>query len=151
MTSPSDTHRRAAIRGREATAESHINSGVWAARLFSVVFAVMSILPLLRRDAPDWLAAVVLALIGIGILVASELLRRGNRVAAVVLFSAFVAAKLGSWLLAGEPLYRGALWTIIIAGALANGVWGAFALTQIRRDAALVPPAPPRDAPRAAV
>lgn len=150
MTAPSDTHRRAAIRGRESVAQWRIKSGVWAARLFAVLFAALSVLPLLRRDAPNWLGALILALIAAWILVASELLRRGSRLAAILLFLAFVAAKLGSWLVAGEPIYQGAVWSLIIAGALANGVWGAFELAAVRRDAALIPPVPPRESRRSA-
>jgi hypothetical protein len=148
MTAPTDTHRRAAIRGREAVAQWRIKSGVWAARLFAVLFAVISVLPLLRRDAPDWVGGIIVAVIAVAILVASQMLSRGNRIAAIVLVTAFAGAKLASWLVAKEPIYQGALWTVIIAGALANGVWGAFELAAVRRDAALIPPAAPRDAAR---
>jgi hypothetical protein len=151
MPAPSDTHRRAAIRGRQSVALWRINSGVWAARLFAVYFAVMSILPLLQQTAPNWTGAIILALIAIWLLVASELLRRGSRIAAVLLLVAFLAAKLATWLLGGSPIYSGALWSLIIAGALANGVWGAFELAAVRRQAALIPPAPPRESRRPAV
>ena len=151
MTAPSDTHRRAANRGRESVARWRINSGVWAARLFAVYFAVMSILPLLQRSAPDWTGATVLALSAIWLLVASELLRRGSRIAAIFLLVAFLAAKLATWLFGGSPIYSGALWSVIIVGALANGVWGAFELAAARREAALIPPAPPRESRRPAV
>jgi hypothetical protein len=151
MTAPSDTHRRAAIRGRESVAQWRINSGVWAARLYAVLFGVMSVLPLFRREGANWIGAVILALIAVWILVASELLRRGSLIASILLFASFVAAKLAAWLVAGEPIYAGALWTIIIAGALANGVWGAFELARVRRDAALIPPAPPRQSKDPAV
>lgn len=151
MIAPSDTHRRAALRGREAVAWWRIASGVWAARLYAAMFAVLSIFPLLNRDAPDWSGGLTLAVIGIGLLVASELLRRGNRIAALALFGAFVAAKLATWLVAGVPLYHALLWTIVIAGALGNGVWGAFELAAVRREAALIPPAPVRDAPQRAI
>ena len=151
MTVPSDTHRRAAIRGRESVARWRINSGVWAARLFAVFFAVVSVVPLLQRAAPNWVGAVILALIAIWILVASELLRRGSRVAALLLLLAFLSAKLANWLVAGDPIYSGLLGTVVVIGALANGVWGAFELAAVRREAALIPPAPPRDARRSAV
>ena len=151
MTAPSDTHRRAAIRGRESVAKWRISSGVWAARLFAVLFGVMSVLPLFRRDGANWIGAAILALIAVWILVASELLRRGSRIAALLLFVSFLAAKLGAWLVGGEPIYAGALWTVIIAGALANGVWGAFELAAVQRDAALIPPAPPRQSKEPAV
>ncbi len=145
MTAPSDTHRRAAIRGEESVAKWRISSGVWAARVFAVLFAATAVFPLLRLDAPNWGAALTLSIIAAGILVASELLRRGSRAAAIILFLAFVGAKLGAWLLAGEPIYQGALWTVVIAAALANGVWGAFALAEVRRKAAQIPPVPARN------
>jgi hypothetical protein len=151
MTPPSDTHRRAAIRGRESVAQWRIKSGVWAARLFAVLFAIMSVLPLLQRAAPNWVGAFILALIAVWILVASELLRRGSRIAAILLLVAFVTAKLATWLVVGDPIYSGALWSLIIVGALANGVWGAFELAAVRHEAALIPPAPPKESRRPAV
>ena len=150
MTAPSDTHRRAAIRGREALAQSRIRGAVWAARLFAILFAVLSIFPLFQSDHPNWLGAAVLILLALTVLGLSELLRRGNRIAASLLLVAFVAAKLSSWLLGGEPLWHGALWTVIIAGALINGVWGSVEMAAVRREAATIPPAPARSsAPRA--
>ena len=150
MTAPSDTHRRAAIRGREALAQSRIRGAVWAARIFAILFAVLSIFPLFQGDHPNWVGAIVLILLGLTILGLSELLRRGNRLAAGLLLAAFIVAKLTSWLLAGEPLWHGALWTVIIGGALINGVWGTVEMAAVRRDAATVPPAPERGSvPRA--
>jgi hypothetical protein len=151
MTAPSDTHRRAANRGREAVALWRIKSGVWAARLFAVIFAALSIFPLLQKGAPNWVGTFILVLVAIWILVASELLRRGSRVAAVLLLLAYLAAKLTTWLVAGEPVYSGLFWNIVIVGALANGVWGAFELKAVQREAALIPPAPPRESRRPAV
>jgi hypothetical protein len=139
-----DTHRRAALRGREAVAQSRITGAVWAGRIYTILFVVLSIVPLLRRGGPDWASTVVLLLFAAGLLYATERMRRGSRAAAVVLLVLFVATKLADWLLAHAPLYSGALWTIIILGALVNGVWGTFALARVRREAALVPPAPPR-------
>jgi hypothetical protein len=129
-------------------AQWRIKSGVWAARLFATFFAVVSALPLLRRSSPDWTGGLVLALIAVWIFVASELLRRGSRIAAILLLLAFVSAKLANWLVAGAPIYSGALWTLIVGGALANGAWGAFELAAARREAALIPPAPPKEARR---
>jgi hypothetical protein len=118
--------------------------------LFAVIFAVLSVVPLLRRDHADWVSATILALLALSILVGGEFLRRGNRVVAILLVLAFVAAKLLSWL-GGDPIYAGALWTLIIFGALLNGVWGAFELAAVRREAATVPPAPTRASRRPAV
>ena len=143
-----DTRRRASLRGREAVARGRITSGVWAGRLYTIILAVLSIVPLLRRGDPDWLSAASLSLMAAGILFATERMRRGGRVAACVLLGLFVTAKLSSWLVGGTPLWQGALWTVVIFGALANGVWGTFALAAVQRDAEHVPPAPQRTAPR---
>ena len=146
MTIVTDTQRRAALRGREAVAKGRITSGVWAGRLFAVLFAVLAIAPLLQRGQPNWVGALVLAVIAGAILFATERMRRGGRVAACILLALFVGAKLLSWLAGGAPLWSGALWTVLIFCALANGVWGTFALAAVRRDAEHVPPAPPRPA-----
>jgi hypothetical protein len=143
VTPPTDTQRRARIRSRESVARWRISSAVWGARVFAVILAVLSILPLLRRDHPDWISTTILVLLALSMFVAGEFLRRGSRTAAILLVIAFVAAKLLSWL-GGDPIYAGALWTIIILGALLNGVWGAFELTAVKREAATVPPAPTR-------
>jgi len=143
-TTVTDTHRRAALRGREAVAKGRIASGVWAGRLFTVIFAVGYIAPVLQRGKP-WLApTVILAILAAGILFATERMRRGGRVSACILLGLFVSAKLLSWLAGGQPLWSGALWTVLIFCALANGVWGTFALAAVKRDAVHVPPAPPR-------
>jgi hypothetical protein len=144
MTTVTDTHRRAALRGREAVAKGRITSGVWAGRLFTIIFAVAYIAPVLQRGKP-WLAATsILAAMAAGIFFATERMRRGSRLAACILLGLFGGAKLLSWLAGGQPLWSGALWTVLIFSALANGVWGTFALAAVRRDAAHVPPAPPR-------
>lgn len=144
MSETTDTRKRAALRGREAVARWRIRSGVWAGRIFAVLFAVVSIVPLLRSGGPDWASTIVLALLAGGIVFATERMRRGSRIAACLLLLLFVAAKLSDWLLGGVPLWHGALWSVIIAAALANGVWGTFILAAVQREAALVPPAPPR-------
>jgi hypothetical protein len=146
MTAPTDTHRRAAIRGREAVAQSRIRSAVWSARLFALIVGALSIFPLLQADHRNWLAVAVLLLLALAVLGLSEMLRRGNLLAAGLLLGAFLLAKLSAWLLAGEPWWHGIFWTLLIAGALANGLWGSFAMAAIRREAATIPPAPPRSA-----
>lgn len=148
MTASSDTHRRAEVRGRLSVAMWRINSGVWAARLFAVIFVVFSILPLLRRETPNIAGTITLALIAIWLLVGSELLRGGSRPASVLLLVAYIAAKLASWLVTGAPIYSGWLWTFVMGGAFVNAVWGTFELEAVRRAALLVPPAPPRPSRR---
>jgi hypothetical protein len=144
MTAPSDTHRRAAIRGREAVAQSRIRAAVWAGRLYAALFVALTIFPLFERNQPNWAGVVILTVIAAAVLALSELLRRGNRVAAGLLLATFVLAKFSAWLLGGEPLWHGALWTVILGGALVNGVWGTIELAAVRRDAASVPAAPER-------
>jgi hypothetical protein len=151
MTAPSDTHRRAAIRGREAVAQTRIRGAVWAARVFAILFGVVSIFPLFQGDHPNWVGAIVLILLGLTVLGLGELLRRGNRLAASLLLAAFVIAKLSSWFVAGEPLWHNVLATVLIGAALVNGVWGTVELAGVRRDAATIPPAPERTSASRAV
>ena len=152
MPYPSDTHHRAALRGREGVARWRLRGAVWAGRLYAIAFAVYSIVPLLNRDGPDWVTAAVLLVAALGMVVATVHVGRGSRVAASALLGWFVLTKLADWLLAGQPIWHGALWTLIIGGALVNGVWGAVELTRVTREAATVPPAPMRPrAQRAAV
>jgi hypothetical protein len=89
---------------------------------------------------PQWTAAAILFSFALIVLALSEWLRRGSRVAALLLVGAVVAAKLRSWLYAHEPITYGSVWTIIVLVALANGVWGTFELAAARRDAARIPP-----------
>ena len=142
MTAPTDTHRRAAIRGREAVAQSRIRAAVWAGRLYAALFAALTLFPFFQRGQPNWAGVAFLCLLAVAVLGLSELLRRGNRAAAGLLLAAFVVAKLGAWLVGGEPLWQGALWTIVIAGALINGLWGTIEMAAARRDSAAIPPAP---------
>ena len=148
----SDTRRRAELRGREAEAQWRIKSAVWAGRLYTLMFVVLSIIPLLRRGGPDWVSMIILLIIAGGLLFATERMRKGSRAAAISVLGVVILTKLVDWLVAGSPVYAGALWMVIILGALANGVWGTFILARVRREAALVPPAPPRpDRPSPAV
>ena len=87
-----------------------------------------------------WTVAITYLVIAAGILWATERTRSGSRLAACVLLGLFVLAKLVDV----QPLRAGALWSVIIIIALANGIWGTFALARTRREALLVPPAPPK-------
>ena len=147
MAEITDTHRRAALRGRESVARWRIESGVWSGRLYGVYYAVLAILPLLSggKEVQRWGAALFFVILAAGILVATEQMKRGSRLAACLLFALFAATKISAWLMQGQPLWGGLLWTIIIAGGLANGIWGTFALASAHRDALSVPPAPPRE------
>jgi hypothetical protein len=42
-----DTHRRAALRGREAEAQWRIKAAVWAGRLYTLMFVVLSMVIIL--------------------------------------------------------------------------------------------------------
>ena len=140
MTEITDTHRRAALRGRESVARWRIESGVWAGRLFALLYAVLALIAMVTSGGRLWGVTIFFLLIAAGIYYAAERTRVGSRVAACALVALFVVAKLVD----DRPLWAGALWSLIILGALANGVWGTFALAAARRDALLVPPAPPR-------
>jgi hypothetical protein len=142
MSSVSDTRKRAELRGREAVAQWRIRAAVWAGRVFAVIVAVTAILPLLQGGVATWPAVVVLLLLAASIAFAAERMKKGSQIAAVLLLCLFIAAKLGAWWLGGERWYAGALWAVIIIGALINGIWGTFALARIRREALLVPPTP---------
>jgi hypothetical protein len=145
MSSISDTRKRAELRGREAVAQWRIRAAVWAGRVFAVIVVVTAIVSLVQGGVANWPGVVVLLLFAAGIAFAAERMKKGSQVAAVLLLCLFIVAKLGAWWLGGERWYAGALWAVIIIGALINGIWGTFALAQIRREAQLVPPAPPRD------
>ncbi|GLC28539.1 hypothetical protein [Roseisolibacter agri] len=142
MTAPTDTHRRAALRGRESVARWRLRGAVWAGGLYTITFAVLSVVPLLEPGGPEWGSLVVMVLATLGTAWATLRLRRGSRVAACALLGWFVFTKLASWLITGQPLWHGAIWTLIIGGALVNGVWGAFELARVARESADVPPAP---------
>jgi len=136
MTEVTDTHRRAGLRGREAVARRRINSGVRAGRVLGIVWGLASIVPLALREPRS--LAVSIAFVA-GILLATERMRRGSRVAACVLLalSGFVAIASGV-LITVRVLFAG------LTVMFANGVWGAFALARVRRDAGHISPAPAR-------
>ena len=134
------TRRRAELRGRAAVARWRSASAVWGARLYAALFAVVSVFPIVYSGERQWKSAGILFVLSLILLALSEWLRRGSRVAALLLVSALVAAKLVSWLYAHEPLSRGAVWTVIVLAALANGVWGTFSLAAAEREAATIPP-----------
>lgn len=91
-----------------------------------------------------WKSALSPLVLAAAILFATGRMKAGSRIAACFLIVLFLAAEHGSRLLRGQPLWAGALWTILIAGGLATGVWGTFELASAQRDAARVPPAPQR-------
>ena len=92
---------------------------------------------------PQWRSAAILAGFALVVLGLSEWLRRGSRVAAVLLLSAVIAAKLRSWLYAHEPFFYGSVWTIILLATFANGIWGTFELAAARRERSLASLKPP--------
>lgn len=130
------TRRRAELRGREAVAQWRIRSAVWGGRLFAALFGVVSIFPIVYAGVPQWRSGGILLAFALALLGLSEWLRRGSRTAAVLLLLAVVGAKLRSLLFAHEAWTYGAVWTVILLAAAANGVWGAFALASARHEAA---------------
>lgn len=144
-----DTHRRAALRGRESVARSHIAGAVWAGRVFAILFAALTVLPLIFGRDDAWADAILYSVLCIAVLYVTSRLSTGSKPAAISLLTLYVATKLADWLLLQQPLYNGLLWTVILVGAFCNGVWGTFALSAVKRDSALVPHAPPRGHARA--
>jgi len=129
------SRRRAELRGREAVARWRIQSAVWGGRLFAALFAVVSIFPIVYSGVSQWRSAGILLVLALALLALTEWLRRGSRIAAVLLFAAVIAAKLRSLVYAHEPWSYGAVWIVILLAATANGVWGAFALAAARHEA----------------
>jgi hypothetical protein len=68
------------------------------------------------------------------ILVATWRLGHGSRLAAIALLALNLLAKLSTWAYGGESLWAGAIWSVILIGAFANGFWGTFALATIARE-----------------
>lgn len=142
MTAPSDTHRRAEIRGRESLAQWRIKSGVWAARVFAAMIGFVTILPLVRQTGPDWITAGVFFVFAAGLVFAGQKMTKGSRAAACIVLVLFVVVKVTDWIFADQPIWNGLIWNVVIFGAMCTGVWGTFSLAQVKRDALLVPPAP---------
>ena len=144
MTVPrSDTHRRADLRGRESVARWRLQTGAWTGRVLAVVFAASGIGPLLRRGGPAWPDVVLGLVLAAAALVLAQRILRGSRGAAVALLVGYLVAK-ALMVLAGEPWYQGLLVTTVVVFGLSQGIWGATSLAAVRREAPLVPPAPPR-------
>ncbi|HEV7705630.1 MAG TPA: hypothetical protein VGO46_15135 [Gemmatimonadaceae bacterium] len=142
-----DTHRRAALRGRESVARWRIESGVWSGRLYGVFYGVLALLPLVSGGIAErrWVEATMLVLLAASILVATEQMKRGSRLVACLLFALFAAAQFSEWRTQGRSSLSGVFWAVLIAGGLANGIWGTFALAKVQHDALGVPPAPSRE------
>ena len=104
--------------------------------MFGALFAVVSVFPLVYAGAVQWRATGILLALAVAVLALTEWLRRGSRVAALLLLAAVVGAKLRSLFYAHEPWNYGAVWMAILLLTTGNGVWGAFSLAAARRDAA---------------
>jgi hypothetical protein len=83
---------------------------------------------------------VILNLVAVGILGVTEWMRRGSRVAACLLLAGFLYSKGVDRVTLREPLWQGTIWVLVLGGALANGVWGTFALSRARRDRTTISP-----------
>ena len=142
MTALTDTHRRAALRGRESVARWRIESASWVGWLYVLNGIVVLTIGAVKGTA----TSIAVAAGGVGVAAAMvygiQRMRRGSRVAAcaVVGFALFSVLTKGL----GEINVLDA----IVLALLANGAWGVFQLAEVRRDAAHVPPAPMRAAAR---
>ena len=131
----SETNRRAKLRGRGAVAQWRIAGAVWAGRAFAAVVALSAVFGSLMSKNRDAVlgGAIILLLSGI-VFATSWRVSRGSRSAAVGLLTLYLVAKLSSWKFAGESLWAGALWSVLLIGAFCNGIWGTFELAAIVRE-----------------
>jgi hypothetical protein len=131
-----ETHRRAALRRREALARDRLTGAIWVARFYALLFAAVAILPTLRNGTGGLLqSALVIALAG-ALFGASTLLRDGSRWAAIGLLLAFVAIQVAAMLASGPPVWHNLVVSVFVLAALLNGTLGAFQLAAIRTEAA---------------
>ena len=128
------------LLGREGEARWRIASGVWTGR----VFAMLMVAPVLAKiffpgrggrghllyeGGLTFGAAVALLAI-------SEWLKRGSRVAAMLLLASFLALKLALWWVGAAKLWDGALVSAAMLFGFVQGIWGALMLASVRRDRA---------------
>lgn len=138
-----DTHRRARLRGRESVARWRIESASWVGWLYGLSGALVAVAGVVggvvKRSPAIFVAAGVNVAICAGMAWGIYRMRAGSRAAAVsvvgfgVLTSALAAVA-----------HRFGVIDAVALAALVNGAYGVFELARVRRDAALVPPAPPR-------
>jgi membrane-bound ClpP family serine protease len=133
MTDATAARRRAELRGREAVARWRITSGVWAGRIYAAFFVALALIAL-ERSGRDWPSAIILLVTAGAVLLAAERMRQGSRAAALALLGLFVGAKVTAWFISGQPIWTGALWSLILGGAMVNGIWGAFVLARVRAE-----------------
>jgi hypothetical protein len=128
------------LLGREGEARWRIASGVWTGR----VFAMLMVAPVLAKIffpgrggranlfyEGGLTVAAAIALLGL-----SEWLKRGSRVAAVLLLASFIALKLALWYVGAAKLWDGALVSAALIFGFIQGIWGASMLASVRRDRA---------------
>jgi FtsH-binding integral membrane protein len=146
VTEISDTRRRAELRGRESVAQWRIRTGLWAGRVLAAFTVVPVLLAFTRRGAPPTAIVLWVFLFGGLVLLGAELSGRGRRWAAWALLVLFLLSTVMNVLAGRVALFDGIVGRLIMTFCLAQGVWGTMALARVRREAALVPPAPPREA-----
>ncbi len=136
MHDPTDTHRRARLRGREAVARWRIESASWVGWLYVVNALVVLLVGVATRAPGSLLAGAVTVGVSAAMTYGIHRMRQGSRGAAIAVVGAALLMSLSRGL-AGF----GVLDAIVLA-LLANGAWGVFGLARVRRDAEHVPPAP---------
>ena len=143
MHDPTDTHRRARLRGREAVARWRIESASWVGWLY-VVNAITAVLIGIAGHTPRSLlvSAGVLA-VASAMIYGIHRMRQGSRLAACSVVGAALLMSLVRGLGGGINVLDA-----IVLALLANGAWGVFQLAGVRRDAEHVPPAPMKAAAR---
>ncbi len=139
MPDPTDTHRRASLRGREAVARWRIESASWVGWLFAVNALVGVLISIASRTALGLRVAAGIICVTAVLVYGIHRMRQGSRAAACAVVGAVLLMSLGS----GINLFNA-----IVLALVANGAWGVFQLARVRRDAEHVPPAPMKPAAR---
>ena len=137
------------LLGREGEARWRIASGVWTGRAFALVMLAPVLAKIFfpgRGGRANLLyqggLTVAAALVLLGL---SELLKRGSRIAGVLLLASFVALKLALWWAGAARLWEGAIVAAILIFGFVQGIWGAVMLASVRRDRAALSKTAPGD------
>jgi hypothetical protein len=134
---PSETHKRALLRGREAEAQSLIKSGVFAARMYATYLGLSTLLSIVA--GPNWRVAGILAFWTATILLSAKRVEQGNRIEAIILFIILFLGFLVSLAGGGIPWVFQLLIAVATLVPIGRAIGGTFALARIRQDAGIVP------------
>ena len=128
------------LLGREGEARWRIASGVWTGRAFAMVMLAPVLAKIFfpgRGGRANLLYEGGLTVAAALVLLAlSEWLKRGSRIAALLLLLSFIALKVALWWVGAAKLWEGAIVSAVIIFGLAQGLWGASMLASVRRDRA---------------